>query len=141
MNLTLIRHNAHNCKIGLLYVENELFCYTIDLPYKKNKPFISCIPADVYEVGFRREDTPLTKEYRERYDYFEYHIEIKNVPGRDYIYIHVGNTIEDLDGCTSVGRSAGVYYVNNSFSTYERLYKRLYKDLENYNVSINIIDY
>ena len=73
--------------VGSLYVNNEFFCYTIELKWRDNKRSESCIPKGVYEVVSR------TTEARGR------HLALKNVPGRSSILIHSGNTHLDSLGC------------------------------------------
>lgn len=69
-----------------------------ELPDKNNKKGESCIP-----VGKYRGTRHITKSYpRERFAYL-----IKDVPGRDGILIHSGNTSKDTSGCILLGRSFG----------------------------------
>ncbi|MBS1565314.1 MAG: hypothetical protein JST39_13050, partial [Bacteroidetes bacterium] len=54
-------------------------CYTIELPWLDNLPQVSCIPEGRYE---------LKKRYSPK---FKNHLQVANVPGRDYILIHPAN--------------------------------------------------
>lgn len=60
------------------------------------------IPAGIYKLGIRKEVTPLTEKYRKRYLWFEYFIEVLNVPNFKYIYFHSGVTDDHTDGCLLV---------------------------------------
>lgn len=61
-------------------------------------------------------------------------IEIDDVPGRDFILLHVGNFIKDTKGCSLCGLTygrdtAGHYQVGNSRAAYERLYPIILKSI------------
>ena len=121
MNLKVYRYSTQSKSIlSVLTVDGKFYGHILE-PVGKE------IPLGTYDLGYRKEDTPLTMNYRERYDFFEYHIEIKNVPGRTGIYIHVGNFAEDSDGCLLIGSNANNNVTNrgkvsNSIITYESLY-------------------
>lgn len=85
------------------------------------------IDAGVYPLELRRELTPLTAAYREKYPWFTWHIEIKNVPNFSDTYVHIGNRAKDSAGCTLTGDSAnnnsvGEGFVGNSLEAYRRWY-------------------
>ena len=69
---------------------------TLERPWKDNAKGLSCIPEGRYLV--KREVTPkhgLTWQ-------------VCDVPGRDMILIHPGNTEKDVEGCILLGIEAGV---------------------------------
>jgi hypothetical protein len=74
----------------------EFHCYTVELPWKGNKPFVSCIPEGTYNL--------LLGMYNRR-GYPAY--EVVDVPGRKHIKIHRGNNTDDLLGCIAPGKSLG----------------------------------
>jgi Family of unknown function (DUF5675) len=84
------------CILGYLLVNEQVICYTLELPYVGNINGISTIPAGEY-TGFIREDG--SKGWR---------IELDNVSGRKNIQIHVGNYTSQILGCTLVGMGANV---------------------------------
>lgn len=103
------------------------------------------IPAGSYKFGIRKVDSPLTLRYRERFDWFKYHIELLDVPGFDYVYVHVGNDEGDTDACQVIGYNAHVRnfdYVNSqSVDMYKDFYDLVYPLLEKGNeVIYKIID-
>jgi hypothetical protein len=64
------------------------FCVSLELPYKDNKPNISCIPSGIYE-GIRV-DSPR----------FGNTFEVQgNLGERTHILFHCGNSISDSRGC------------------------------------------
>ena len=85
-----------NCIMGYLLVDGKATCHTLELPYRDNKSEISSIPAGHYK-GFVRTDG--ARGWR---------IELKNVPQRTNVQIHVGNYTRDTTGCTLVGLKASV---------------------------------
>jgi hypothetical protein len=76
--------------------EREQLCYTLEEPWRNNARGISCIPAGTY-TAFRR-----FSPSRKRWVY-----ELRNVPGRSNIQIHIGNTLADILGCILVGSAVG----------------------------------
>lgn len=79
----------------LLDNEGQHICYTIELPWKDNEPQVSCIPTGTYQVILH--DTPA----------HPHTWEITNVPDRQAILIHNGNTENDVKGCVAVGSEIG----------------------------------
>lgn len=81
--------------IGTFWIDNEFLCYTLEDPDNNNHKGDSCIPEGVYKVaphsGTKFKDVWI----------------LKDVPNRDAILIHNGNTIEDTHGCILVGRKSG----------------------------------
>lgn len=65
--------------------------YTLELENKQNATRVSRIPSGIYEVVTRRSKK------------FGLHFHIKEVTGRSWILIHVGNTYKDTSGCVLVG--------------------------------------
>lgn len=82
--------------IGKGYVLNDdngiLYDFeTLELPYKKNRKNISCIPKGKYTVVKRTSEK------------FGEHFHILGVQNRDYILIHKGNYYTEIRGCILVG--------------------------------------
>ena len=77
-------------------------CYTVERPWLNNVVRKSCIPEGIYpiEIGMFN-----------RGGYQAY--EIKDVPGRSEIKIHIGNTMHDVVGCIAPGSDLG--YLRNKW--------------------------
>lgn len=92
------------------------------------------IPAGTYTVDRQPLATPLTLKYRQKYPWFKNHLEVKNVPGFQGIYIHVGNYDENSDGCILLGdvadnNSIGPGSVMQSTAAFQRFYQSVYDQL------------
>lgn len=131
ITLSVLRYaDDQTTTLGLMYLEHNFFSYTLeDSHHDIKKPGETRIPAGTYRVDFRREDTQLTLKYRQAYpNWFSYHLEVKNVPGFQGIYIHNGGDHHDTKGCLLVSDqlNAGEHKtLTNSRNTFKRLYQYL----------------
>jgi hypothetical protein len=142
MQIVLQRYSDNrDSTLGLLFEKknNALIfqSYTLEDEFRETKVSKETrIPVGFYELKLNKADTPLTLRYRARYpSWFTYHIEITGVPNFKGVYIHVGNTDEDTEGCILVGDNAdnnqlGHGTVSNSVQAFTRLYKRIADVLE-----------
>lgn len=80
---------------GVLTLNNQAVCLTLERPWLDNRQNVSCIPPDIYQC--KRVDSPKFKET----------FEVLNVPGRSDILFHIGNTIDDSLGCILPGSKFG----------------------------------
>ena len=96
--------------IGILKIDKEVFCYTLEPADLLNKANVSCIPAQQYIC--QRVQSPKFGET----------FEITNVPGRSHILFHSGNNVTDTFGCIllglTVGRLKGRRSILNSGKTF-----------------------
>ena len=81
---------------GVLIKNDMPICVTCELPWKNNQAKISCIPEGAYRC--KPHTSP---KYPDVW-------EVCGVPDRDAILIHMGNTINDIEGCILVGQSFGI---------------------------------
>ena len=72
------------------------FCVTLELPWRSNKPNVSCIPAQEYTC--KKTDSSRFGETYEVMDVFQ----------RTHILFHKGNLDDDTKGCILLGESFGV---------------------------------
>ena len=107
VNLLIIRDTfTEESTIGKLYINGEVFCDTLENPYINNERNISCIPEGQYKVRLRRARESATRDYL--------HLLIQDVPNRDWILFHRGNTAKDTSGCILVGNGRQQDAVENS---------------------------
>lgn len=131
--------------LGLLYIDGEFYCYTLEDTFREVKvPGKTRIPAGSYQIDFIKQLTPLTLTYRKTRDWFDYHLEIKNVPGFTGVYIHNGGTSEDTEGCLLIAdgitANDATKMLTNSRQTFEEFYKLIGNRLRN-NCPVNITLY
>jgi hypothetical protein len=118
VNLLLIRDMfTDKSTIGELFINGERFCDTLELPWKDNQRSISCIPEGQYKVRIRLPRESATRDY--------IHLLVKDVPSRDYILFHIGNTAKDTRGCILVGMTSKQNFVGNSTLAMDLLMKEI----------------
>lgn len=103
--------------MGELFINGERICDTLELPWRDNKRSVSCIPAGEYKVRFRYPRESATRNYL--------HLLIKDVPNRNYILFHRGNSAKDSRGCVLVGFANQQDFVHNSTLAMDLLMKEL----------------
>lgn len=105
---------------GVLLLDGDSFCVTLELPWRRNQKSISCIPAGKYQC--QRVKSPLVQSLTKG-KWIET-FEIRGVPGRDKILFHAGNLIENTRGCVLTaqyfGKLKGDRAVLNSGDTFDR---------------------
>ena len=117
-NLLIIRKTfTDDSTIGELFLNGEKMCDTLELPYRDNQRRISCIPAGEYSARLRHPTESGSRDYL--------HILVKDVPNRDYILFHRGNTAKDSRGCILVGLKSEQDIVYNSTLALDLLLKEI----------------
>lgn len=92
--------------LGLLYHGAQQVCLIGELPWRGNRPNLSCIPPGRYRVAYLARSA--SGKYRDVYH-------VLDVPGRSGILIHAGNLTGDRErglrtdsyGCLLPGRRVG----------------------------------
>ena len=100
--------------LGVLKVNGQIECVVLEPPKMGNKRELSCIPTGRY----------LCKRYYSE-KYKTDCMRIYDVPNRDYISIHYGNTCKDTKGCLIVGTYTGFYQNNRAVLRSKRALKGL----------------
>ena len=97
MNLSLVRVSSQEFgTFGVLRTEEKVpFAVTLELPWKQNESWVSCIPPGRYLC--KRVKSPKFGET----------FEVTGVQGRANILFHAGNTIADTAGCILVAEQFG----------------------------------
>lgn len=93
MKVKLIRlESSQKGIIGIIKIENKLFCCSVELPWLSNRKNFSCIPSGKYQC--MKIDSP---KYGETF-------EVMSVPNRTHILFHSGNIpMEHSRGCILLG--------------------------------------
>lgn len=103
MDLYLHRTHFKEGTNGALFFEDQLVCFTIELPWRCNARNVSCIPDGTYEM------TPFYSPQ------FKHHLRVLEVPDRSGILLHPANdALTELRGCiapvsqlTGIGKGLG----------------------------------
>ena len=78
--------------LGRLFIDGNFQCFTLERPWLNNQRGVSCIPEGTYNGAIQR--SPRFKRDLP---------ELLDVPDRDQILIHMGNSPRDTQGCILVG--------------------------------------
>ena len=84
--------------VGVLTINSQFVCMTLEPPKFANKRRRSCIPTGQYEC---------TSHYAKRLRTSTYMV--KNVPNRKFILFHPGNVAKDSAGCILLGEKLDNY--------------------------------
>ena len=118
INLLLIRDTfSKESTIGELFLNGERICDTLENSWQDNQRNISCIPEGVYPVRLRLPRESATRDY--------IHLLVQEVPDRDWILFHRGNTAKDTSGCILVGLGSQQDFVSNSVLAMDLLIKEI----------------
>ena len=118
INLLILRDTfTSESTLGVLFINGERFCDTLELPYRDNQRSVSCIPTGEYKVRMRYPRESATREYL--------HLLIQEVKDRSYILFHRGNSAKDTRGCVLVGQSRKQDFVGNSTLAMDLLLKEI----------------
>lgn len=132
MNAKLIRlYTLKTCIIGQLSLFSSIMdrevlrVATLELPDRSNKPCVSCIPAGAY----------ICKRFQS--SKFGNTFEICNVPDRQGILFHVGNTWKSTKGCIILGKYVNLNqeYLCESKEAFNEFMQAL-KDVKEFNLEI-----
>ncbi len=119
-----------NTTISTIFIDGEFQCFGLENPHHNVKiPDNTRISSGIYRVGIRLTGGK-NDHYLKRYpNLHRGMLEIKNVPGFEYILIHIGNYHRNTDGCLLVGESITRdgyenYMVGNSRVAYLSFYEK-----------------
>lgn len=127
MDIKLIRYRFTDEQThGIMLLDNTFQCYTVEDKVRMQKIHgQTAIPEGCYDLKQRKEMSGLTEKYRNKFDWFDWHWQLQNVPNFNWVYIHIGNTHLDSEGCLLVGTEAMEDRVGKSTAAFEKLYHKL----------------
>jgi len=134
MKLQLLRyHHGVKSTGGLLLADGIHHCFTCEDEHREVKvPGHTRIPKGTYEIKLRDKGT-ITKKYAKKFDFHRGMLWLQDVPGFEWIYIHVGNTEKHTDGCILVGYGADCQDTNivrKSVLAYTSLYQMIIEAMD-----------
>jgi len=109
----IVRLQEHECygTLGVLTINDSIFCATLEPPDRENAVNRSSIPAQQYTC-----QRYTSRRYGETF-------QVMNVPSRSYVLFHAGNTVDHTKGCILLGqywgKLKGVQAVLNSGRTFD----------------------
>jgi hypothetical protein len=120
--------------LGIMYLNGVPFCWVLEDQKQAVKvKGETRIPEGEYEVKLRTVGGH-HESYAKKYPAIHKGmLELQNVPGFQFILIHIGNTDKDTDGCLLVGEMPVLgekLSITQSTAAYERFYKRVITCIE-----------
>ncbi len=124
-------------------VDGRFQCYGLeDEPRATKIAGETRIPAGTYNVGIRKTGG-FHKRYTGRFpDFHRGMLHVLDVPGFEYILIHIGNTDDDTAGCLLLGTGANIdrLTISNSTGAYKKLYSKVMDAAEAGILTITYVD-
>lgn len=148
MRITVYRQfQSKRTTISTVYIDGKFQCFGLENPHHDIKiPGNTRIPNGIYYVGLLSHSDN-HNNYKTRFpDSHRGILHIKDVPGFEYILIHMGNYHEDTqDGHLLLGGSVNRqgsenYMISASRLAYLNFYKNVIVAVENNNLQIEIKD-
>jgi hypothetical protein len=109
----------------------EKMCFALEDERRHTKvPGETCIPTGTYELKLRTEGG-MHQRYLERYgDRHKGMLWLQNVENFQFVYIHIGNTDDDTQGCILPGKVPliypdGEFHVGRSGDAYWEIYEEI----------------
>ncbi len=104
MDVTLRRDDQNDVRtFGAMFIDDVRLCETLELPWRDNQRGISCIPEGVYECKLAWSPSRKVNVYW-----------VQNVPGREAVQLHIGNTTKDIRGCILLGMTRNKNSIGSS---------------------------
>lgn len=134
MELLVDRYNSkEDFTDGLLFINCEFECHTLEDEFRTVKVYGETrIPDGEYKVELRKEGG-FHSRYLKKFgaDFHRGMLWVKDVPGFEYILIHIGNDDDDTAGCLLVGSTADKdkAFTGGSTSAYKKMYSKVSKAL------------
>lgn len=119
--------STDDATLSRVYIDGRFECFGLEDEYRAEKvPGETRIPAGTYDVTLRREGG-FHQRYSQKFGVHHHGmLWVRNVPGFEYVLIHIGNTDDDTAGCLLVGQEADekAMRVLNSTVAYKALYSK-----------------
>ena len=86
-----LQEDTETGTLGIMKINKETFCFTLEPPDRVNAPFVSNIPEQQYKC-IKYDSTKFGETFK-----------ILKVPGRTDVVFHTGNKQNDTAGCILIG--------------------------------------
>ena len=136
MKLGVLRFSSDSdSTLGILFDitdGNKFLCYTLEDEFREVKiPGETRIPEGTYNVTLRTEGG-LNQKYNDKFgeEFNKGMLWVRDVPGFEYILIHIGNDDDDSAGCLLVGDTQTQNitkrgFIGSSTDAYKRIYPQI----------------
>ena len=133
MKLEVLRFSSDSdSTLGVLFDttnERKFLCFTLEDEFREIKiSGETRIPSWTYNVTLRTEGG-FNQRYNDKFgtNFNKGMLWVRDVPGFEYILIHIGNTDDDTEGCLLVGDTQTQNITKNGFiGSSTDAYKRIY---------------
>lgn len=118
--------------IGVLSIDGQMECFTVEDAAREIKiQDETCIPKGTYKIELRTEGG-MTGRYAAQYPDHRGMLWLRDVPGFEWVYIHVGNSAASSSGCVLVNRAVDSKTMTGSYSAvaYVDVYKKIADEIE-----------
>lgn len=145
MKITVNRIYSNNeATLSTVSIDGRFICFGLEDEYREVKvKGETRIPAGVYDIGVRTVGG-FHKRYSRKFSHFHKGmLQVMDVPGFEYILIHVGNYETNTDGCLLLGKNATTINtptVPASTHAYSEFYPLVIEEALKGNVTIEYID-
>lgn len=131
--------------VSTVAVDGRFICFGLEDEFREEKLVSETrIPAGRYKVGVRETGGFHTRYKKKFPDTHRGMLHVLDVPGFEFILIHIGNTDADTAGCLLVGTGAvarpGDMSIQSSTEAYRRLYPMVIGPAESGDLEIEYRD-
>ena len=102
MNTIVSKRNyLDNITLSKWFIDGHFVCYAVELPWRSNEPFVSCISPGDYVIGHHN-----TEERPNTFYLVNSNLGVGRYKGdsiRWGILIHIANFVKDIEGCIGPG--------------------------------------
>lgn len=143
MRIQVIRDCSNDkATLSCILIDGKIECFGLEDEFREVKvKGDTRIPAGRYELKIRKEGG-FDAKYKVRFPFHKGMLHVQDVPGFEYILIHVGNTEKDTGGCLLLGltRDPKAMTIGMSAHAYEDFYKKVIGEVEKGGVFIEYVD-
>lgn len=115
---------------SIVSIDGSQICMGLeDEPRETKVAGETCIPTGVYKIGLRTVGGFHAKYLKRFPEFHQGMLQVMDVPGFEYILIHIGNTDDDTAGCLLLGEDLYTDHGNmrlvRSTAAYQSFYKKV----------------
>jgi len=130
IKITVTRfHSDEDATLSTIAVDGAFQCFGLEDEFRELKVAAETrIPAGTYKVKLRKAGG-MNGRYSDKFAFHRGMLHVQDVPGFEWIYIHVGNTDEHTAGCLLVGYGSSAspqdFRIMESVNAYRDIYMKV----------------